>query len=364
MRIRDYDQIFFMLTSAIIIFGLFILASASLFVSADRFGQSYYYLFHQIIFGLVPGLILFYLALRIPYKYLRSYALPLLLVGIFMMFLVFVPKIGVYHGGAQRWIALGSITFQPSEFLKFAFIVYLSAWFETKTKELKSFKFGLLPFAIMTGFIASFLVMQPDIGTLGVLIVSIFALYFLSGGAMKQLGVLAGVGAVILALLILIEPYRMERLTTFLSPETNIQGSGYQINQALIATGSGGLFGRGFGMSRQKFSYLPEPIGDSIFAIFAEEMGFLGSIALLTLFLLFFVRGIKITKTAPDSFGKYLGAGLLFLIVFQAIINISAIIGLMPLTGIPLSFVSYGGSAMMITLMEVGVIFNISKQKT
>ncbi|OGF61157.1 hypothetical protein A2662_03320 [Candidatus Giovannonibacteria bacterium RIFCSPHIGHO2_01_FULL_45_33] len=362
MRIRDYDRIFFMLTSAIVISGLFILASASLSVSANRYGQSYYYLFHQIIYGIVPGLILFYLALRIPYKYLRNFALPLLLAAIFMMFLVFTP-IGVYHGGAKRWITLfGFVTFQPSEFLKFAYIVYLSAWFETRTRELKSFKFGLLPFAIMTGFVASFLIMQPDIGTLGVLIVSIFALYFLSGGEMKQLGILAGAGAVVLALLIWIEPYRMDRFTTFLRPETNIQGSGYQINQALIAAGSGGLFGRGFGMSRQKFSYLPEPIGDSIFAVFAEETGFFGSIVFLALLLLFFVRGIKITRSAPDSFGRYLGAGLLFLIIFQAIINISAIIGLVPLTGIPLSFVSYGGSAMMITLMEIGVIFNISKQ--
>ncbi len=363
MRIKDYDRIFFLLTSAIVVLGLFILASASLSISTERFGHSYYFLLHQIIFGLLPGLLLFYLALKIPYRYLRNIALPLLLFAIFLMFLVFLPKIGMYHGGARRWIVLGPLTFQPSEFLKFAYIVYLSAWLESKSKQLNTFKFGLLPFAIMTAFIASFLVMQPDIGTLGVLIASIFALFYLSGVKMKQLGILAGAGAVILLILIIAEPYRMDRITTFFSPNASPQGSGYQINQALIATGSGGLLGRGFGMSRQKFSYLPEPIGDSIFAVYAEEMGFLGSITLLSLFLLFFVRGINITKMAPDSFGRYLGAGLLFLITFQIIINIAAITGMIPLTGIPLSLVSYGGSAMMVTMLEVGVIFNISKQK-
>lgn len=362
MRIRDYDQEFFVLTAALVVMGLFMLASASLGISANRFGNSYYYLFHQIIYGLVPGLILFYFALRIPYKYLRIYALPLLLFTIFLMFLVFT-NIGIYHGGAKRWIAIGSISFQPSELLKFSYIVYLSAWFESKIKEMKSIKFGLLPFAIMTFFIASFLVLQPDIGTLGVLIAAIFALFYLSGGNLKHIGILAVSGIAILALLIIIEPYRMERVATFLNISDNPQGSDYQINQALIATGSGGLFGKGFGLSSQKSGYLPEPIGDSIFAVLGEELGFLGSIALLILFLLFFIRGIKITRSAPDSFGRYLGASLLFLIVFQALINISAIIGLIPLTGIPLPFVSYGGSAMMITLLEVGVIFNISKQK-
>lgn len=364
MRMRDYDQQFFFLSSALVIFGLLILASASLGISTDKTGSAYYYLFHQIIYGLIPGLVLFYAALRVPYKYLRIFALPLLLISIFLMFLVFLPKIGFYHGGAKRWLNLGPITFQPSELLKFAYIVYLSAWFESKTKQIKSIKFGLIPFAIMTGFIASFLILQPDIGTLGVLVASIFALFYLSGGELKQIGILVGVGAMALVLLVLIEPYRLERVTTFFNASDNAQGSGYQINQALIATGSGGLFGRGFGLSRQKFSYLPEPIGDSIFAILAEELGFIGSIALLILFLLFFTRGIKITRSAPDSFGKFLGAGLIFLIVFQALINISAIIGIIPLTGIPLSFVSYGGSALIITLMELGVIFNISKQKT
>ena len=194
--------------------------------------------------------------------------------------------------------------------------------------------------------------------------ISVFALFFYSGGPIRQLAIFAGIGLAAFIGLILIEPYRLERVSTFWNSSADPAGAGYQINQALIAVGSGGLWGRGFGLSRQKFSYLPEPVGDSIFAILSEELGFIGAIILLMLFLFFFIRGIKITEKAPDAFGRLLGAGLLFLIIFQALINIAAIIGLIPLTGIPLPFVSYGGSAIMMTLMEVGIILNISKTKS
>ena len=363
LNLRQYDQIFLMLAGALVISGFFILASASLGISSDKYGEAYYFLLHQMLYGLLPGAVLFYFALKIPYKYLRNLALPILFGGIFLMFLVFVPGIGFYHGGARRWLDFGFISFQPSELMKFAYIVYLAAWLETKGKDLRSFKFGLLPFMIMSAFIASFLVFQPDIGTLGVLLVSASALFFLSGGPMRQIAIIAGIGLILFIGLIYLEPYRLDRFTTFLDPSADPGGSGYQINQALIAIGSGGVFGRGFGLSRQKFSYLPEPVCDSIFAILSEELGLIGAIILLVLFLLFFIRGIKITGGAPDVFGRLLGAGLLFLIVFQALINIMAITGLIPLTGIPLPFVSYGGSAMMMTLMEVGIILNISKAK-
>ena len=364
IQLRQYDQIFLLFFAAMFIFGFFILASASLGISSEKYGEAYYFLLHQMLYGLLPGAILFYFALITPYKYLRNLALPILLVGIFLMFLVFVPGIGFYNGGAKRWLSFGVISFQPSELMKFAYIVYLAAWLETRGKELRSFKFGFLPFIIMSVFIASFLVFQPDIGTLGVLMISVFALFFYSGGPIRQLAIFAGIGLAAFIGLILIEPYRLERVSTFWNSSADPAGAGYQINQALIAVGSGGLWGRGFGLSRQKFSYLPEPVGDSIFAILSEELGFIGAIILLMLFLFFFIRGIKITEKAPDAFGRLLGAGLLFLIIFQALINIAAIIGLIPLTGIPLPFVSYGGSAIMMTLMEVGIILNISKTKS
>ena len=362
-KTSSYDSVFFTLSILLLIFGLFILASASLGISVSQFGYPYYYFLHQIIFGILPGLILLYVTYRVPYVLWRTYALPILLLALFLMFLDLVPGIGIYYGGARRWIALGSVTFQPAEFLKFAYVAYLSAWLESKAKAIGSFKFGFLPFLIMSAFIASFLVLQPDIGTLGVLLISVLALFFLSGGNFKQMALLSVIGLVIISILIAIAPYRLDRLKVFLNSSHDPQGKGYQINQALIAVGSGGFWGRGFGLSRQKFSYLPEPIGDSIFAVAAEEIGFVGGILLLVLFLLFFLRGIWVTRQAPDLFGKLLGAGILFLIMFQALINISAIVGLLPLTGIPLPFVSYGGTASAITLAEVGIILNISKKR-
>lgn len=360
---RSYDKIFFMLSTMLLIFGFFILASASLGLSQTRFGYPYYYFLHQIIFGTLPGAILLYLAYRTPYNFWRRSALLILLFSIFLMFLVFVPSLGMYHAGARRWISLGLFSFQPAELLKFAYVVYLAAWLESKSKSIGSFKFGLLPFLIMSAFIASFLILQPDVGTLGVLIASIMAMFFLSGGSLRQLALLFFITLVIIGVLIVLEPYRVQRLTVFLHPGFDQQGIGYQINQALIAAGSGGFWGRGFGLSRQKFSYLPEPIGDSIFAVAAEELGFVGSAVLLGLFFLFFLRGIWVAWRAPDFFGKFLGSGVLFLIMFQALINVSAILALLPLTGIPLPFVSYGGSALAINMAEVGIILNISRTK-
>src|SRR3989344_3976430 len=361
---RAYDRMFLVLTLFIFVFGLFILASASLGLSQTKFGYPYYYFFHQIIFGALPGAILFYIAYKIPYFFWRQYALYILLFGIFLMFLVFVPALEMYHAGARRWISLGPISLQPAEFLKFAYVAYLAAWLESKSRTIGSFKFGLLPFLIMSAFIASFLILQPDIGTLAVLLAAILALFFLSGGDLKQLTLLFLITIVIIGILVYIEPYRLDPKKNFLNPEDDLKGIGYQINQALIAAGSGGFWGRGFGMSRQKFGYLPEPIGDSVFAVEAEELGFLGSVVLLISFLLFFLRGIWITRRAPDFFGKFLCSGILFLIIFQALINISAILALLPLTGIPLPFVSYGGSALAVSMAEVGIILNISKYRT
>ncbi|MBI2021160.1 putative lipid II flippase FtsW [Candidatus Giovannonibacteria bacterium] len=358
-----YDNTFFLLSLALLVAGLFILYSASIGISISKFGHPYYFLSHQILYGVIPGIILFYFSLKIPYHFWQKFSLPIMFFSIVLMFLVFIPNVGFYHGGARRWISLGPIFFQPAEILKFAYIVYLASWFDSKSKHLNSFKLGFLPFGIMSAFIASFLVLQPDIGTLGTLIVSAIALFFLSGGRISHIGLLTLIGMIILGILVFFEPYRLNRISVFFDPSYDLQGIGYQMNQAMIAIGSGGIFGRGLGLSQQKFSFLPEPVGDSVFAIFAEEMGFLGSIFILVLFLAFFWRGLEIAKQAPDLFAKLLASGFLFLIIFQAFINIAAISGLLPLTGIPLSFVSYGGSALAIMIMEIGIILNISRRK-
>ncbi len=360
---RPYDNVFFALSVTLLCVGFFMLASASIGLSTSKFGYPYYYLLHQFIFGVLPGTILFFVALRIPYHFWRKIALLLMLIAIFLMFLIFIPQLGFYHGGARRWLSFGSISFQPSEFLKFAYIIYLASWLESRVKHVGSFKLGFLPFALMSGFVASFVALQPDIGTLGTLLIAVAVLYFISGGKLLHLGLLILVGVLILGVLVVAEPYRFARVAVFLNPAHDPQGMGYQINQAMIAIGSGGIFGRGFGLSRQKFSFLPEPIGDSIFAITAEELGFVGGLALIILFLTFFWRGIIIAKKSPDLFGQLLSTGFLLLIIFQAFINIAAISGILPLTGIPLSFVSYGGSSLAIMMFEVGIILNISKNK-
>ena len=357
------DRVFLGLSVVITLCGLFILTSASLGISTYQFGAPYYYFFHQILFGFLPGVIALYITSCLHYFFWRNYALPILLFAIALTSLVFMPSVGYFYGGAHRWLDLGFISFQPSEFLKLAYIIYLAAWLESKSNQISSFKFGFLPFVIMSAFIASFLIMQPDIGTLGVLMASILALFFVSGGSVRQILWLGGALTCILGLLVIIEPYRIERVKVFFNSSHDLEGSGYQINQALIAAGSGGFWGRGFGLSRQKFSYLPEPIGDSIFAIVAEELGFVGGIALLFLFLFLFLRGMRISRHAPDDFGKLLACGIMFLIIFQVLINVSAIIGLLPLTGIPLSFVSYGGSALFMNLAAIGIVLNISRYR-
>ncbi len=362
-RRYTYDPIFFALSLLLLGIGLFVLASASLGLSILNFRNPYYYTLHQIFYGALPGLVLLGFFAQTPYRFWKKIALPLLLIAIGLMILVFVPGIGFAHGGAQRWISLGPISFQPSEFLKFAFIIYLASWLESRVRDIRSFTMGLLPFLIMSGFIASFLIKQPDIGTLVVLMMTAFALFTISGATWRQIVAMVLLGGVLFGILAIAEPYRLSRIITFLDPARDPQGSGYQIRQALIAIGSGGLWGRGFALSRQKFSYLPEPMGDSIFAVAAEEIGFIGSTSIMLLFMLFYLRGIQIARSTTDLFGKFLATGLMLLIIVQSFVNIAAISGLGPLTGIPLPFISYGGSALVFTLTEVGIILNISKER-
>lgn len=362
-KTKSFDQVFFIVALLLLGTGLFILGSASMGLSVRQFGQPYYYLMHQILLGLLPGLFLLWIGYRTPYNKWKIYALPMLFISIVLTSLVFVKGFGLSHGGATRWLIIGPITMQPSELLKFAYIVYLAAWFETKSKNLGSFIQGTLPFIIMNGFVASFLIFQRDIGTLGVLMASAMILFIVSGSKWRQIVGIVILFCIAFGILALMEPYRIARITTFLNPLTDPQGAGYQSRQALIAIGSGGIFGRGFALSRQKFSFLPEPMGDSIFAIAAEELGFLGSIIIISLYVLFYIRGISIAQITSDVFGKLFVSGLLSLILFQAFINISAISGLAPLTGIPLPFISYGGTALAITMGEIGILLNISKTK-
>jgi len=364
MKKKSGDHIFLLILGVIILFGLAMLASASVVLSYEDFKSSYGYLKHQVLLALIPGLAMFYVVSRIKYTNWKRFSLPLLSITVFLLFLLFLPGLGFETKGASRWIQIGSITFQPSELLKLTFILYLAAWLESRRKNLESFKEGLVPFLVICSLIAILLIAQPDVGTL-IVVLSIGAIvYFVGGGKLSHLALSGVVGIIALAILVYSDQYRLNRWTAFLNPELDPLGTAYQINQALIAIGSGGIFGLGFGMSKQKYNYLPEPMGDSIFAVTAEELGFIGSVFLLALFIALAWRGLRIAKRASTSFGMLVAVGVTSWISLQAIVNIGAISGLMPLTGITLPFISYGGSSLMVLLIASGIVYNISKDKS
>ncbi|MFA6048204.1 MAG: putative lipid II flippase FtsW [Parcubacteria group bacterium] len=346
---------------ALIVFGLIMIASAGIAYSKTRFGDSYYFFKHQLFNGILPGLVILYIVQGIDYKFWRKVSFPIFLASLIFLVLVFIPGMGTTIYGATRWVQLGSFSFQPSEMLKLGMILYLAAWLENRAERIKDFYEGLVPFLAIVALVSFLLIKQPDVGTLGVVILISMSIYFLSGARIDHILSMGFLGLGAFLILIKIESYRMNRLLVFLHPELDPRGIGYQINQALLAIGSGGIFGVGLGHSLQKFNYLPEPVGDSIFAIIGEELGLVGAAFLIFLFVFFAIRGLKISKNAPDRFSKIVACGIVSWIIFQAFINISAICGLIPLTGIPLPFISYGGTSIIFLMAGVGILLNISK---
>jgi cell division protein FtsW len=360
------------------LFGILMIATVSAPLSLEKFGNTWHYLFHQIFLGLLPAIFLGILFFKIRLSTLKKYAVVLLSLNLIALILVFIPKIGVSIGGAHRWIALGSISFQPSEFLKISFLLYLAAWLSRRDKSLlhPSFHSGsqkrkrtgsqtLIAFLIILAVLACLLIKQPDMGTLMTIAITSASIYFITPSPFwhKISIIFAGIGVTIL--LIIIAPYRMERLMSFLHPELDPLNQGYQIHQSFISIGSGKIFGIGspfgLGMSQQKFGFLPHSMSDSIFAIIGEEMGFIGCIVLVALFLTFAWKGLKIAKESPDNFSYLLALGITIWITIQAFLNMGAMTGLLPLTGIPLPFISYGGSHIIVELIGTGILLNISK---
>lgn len=357
---KSVDRLFLSIALILLVAGLFILSSASLGLIAKNKIPAPTLIFKQFLFA-VFGICLLFIFSKIDYKKLRKASVFIFLASLILTLFVFIPYFGFSHGGAKRWIYIGSFFFQPSEILKFGFILYLSAWLSSKNQNISSFQFGFLQFLAMVGIIAVILILQPDIGTFGVIAITSGLLFFLGGGRLSQIGIIILLGVALLFLLSFLKPYLADRILVFLNPTLDLQGVGYQLNQSLIAIGSGGIFGRGFGMSAQKFNFLPEPTNDSIFSVFGEEFGFFGSVVLISLFLIFLMRGFFIAKNAPDVFGRLLAAGFVILITTEAFVNIAALLGIIPLTGVPLVFISQGGTALVMTLAEVGVILNVSR---
>lgn len=359
-RIRS-DIILISAVSFLIVCGLVIIASAGIARSMLVYDEPYYFFTHQLVFGFLPGIVVWFAFQGIDYHKWKKLALPLILLSIILLAIVLFPGIGISLKGAQRWINLGGMSFQPTELCKLSLIIYLSAWLSSHQGNNESLK-GFVGFVFILGVIGSLIMMQPDMGTMGIITIIACSIYFLSGARLFYFFALGVLGMIALWILILIAPYRMERITVFLNPTSDTQDKSYQINQALIAIGSGGVTGLGLGHGRQKFHYLPEPVGDSVFAIVGEETGLVGTSFLVTLFLILAWRGFVISSRAPDCFGRLLAVGITTWFVFQALINISAISGIIPLTGIPLPFISYGGSALVFAMAGTGILANISKQ--
>jgi cell division protein FtsW len=347
--------------SIIVIFGLIMMSSASAVVSYAKFGNSYYFLKNQLI-GLVVGLIAFYFTSKIDYHLWRRFALGFLLFSIFLLLLVFIPGLAADYGSARSWINVFGFSLQPSEFVKLSFLIYLAAWLESRGKRISDFHEGSGPFVIVLGVIGFLMILQPDIGTLLIITLISMAVYFVGGGRLYHIIVMILIGIIGLFLMVQVKDYQADRFRCFLDPSFSRQDKCYQINQSLIAVGSGGFFGRGLGESRQKYMYIPEIQGDSIFAIIAEESGFIFSSILIILYVYVFYRGYLIAKHAPDVFGRILAIGIVSWIVVQAFLNIGGMINVVPMTGVPLPLVSYGGSAITAALAAVGILVNISKQ--
>lgn len=362
MTAKSPDRVFLILTVILVFIGLLIFSSASLGLLARDGGASFSSVaFSQIIFGVLGGTIALFITSSVHYRLWREYAFYFLIAGILLTLAVFIPNLGFSHGGATRWIDLRIFTFQPSEILKIAFIIYMATWLSGMKQHIKQFKKGLLPFVLFVGGIGIPLLLQPDTDTYVIIAAASVAMFITTGGKIRDVVLMILTGVLLIAILAFSRPYIMDRIQTFMDPSHDPQGAGYQIKQSLIAVGSGGLFGRGFGQSIQKFEYLPEPIGDSVFAVYAEEFGFAGSVFLILLFTAFILRGFRIASHAPDLFGMLLVVGIMSLLSLQIFLNIAAMLGLTPLSGLPLPFVSHGGTALLVTLASVGIILNVSK---
>jgi len=342
-------------------FGLIVLASASSDLGAEKFDDSYYFLKHQILFGFIPGLILFLLATRVSYRIYKNrfFSLGILVLALGLLVLVFTP-LGVSAKGATRWLSLGPLIFQPSELLKIALVIYLASWLSKSSSRQINWVSGLLPFCIVIGVISGLLLLQNSTAPVAVLVAVALVMYFMSGAKFRYiLGVIL-IGVVIIALIVAITPYRAQRVLSYLSPESDPGDLGYHAIQARTAIGAGGVTGVGFGQSSVKYN-LPEPAGDSVFAVLGEEFGFVGVMVLLALFLFLILRMFLISRKLRDHFGALVLIGFGSVIGIQAVINIGAMSGMLPLTGTPLPFISYGGTQLVVFMTMMGITVNISR---
>lgn len=358
---QHIDYIFLFTVMALSALGAIMVFSASP-TMALKLGDSYYYLKKHILY-LLFGFSAMYLGARLDLKALKKWSGLLLGFSVLLLLLVFIPGVGQRISGASRWINLLIISFQPSELIKFTMVVFLARMLAASGQRIKEFFLGLMPPLLLLGGVCALIIAQPDLGTAIAIAATSFIMIFVAGAELWHLGILGLAGLAGVIALSLSSPYRLRRIMAFLDPWQDPQGVGFHIVQSLLAVGSGGLFGLGLGASRQKFFYLPQQFTDFIFAILCEELGFIGGGGVIALFVLFALRGYRIAMTVPDRFDSLLVTGLVSWLVLQALINLMVVLGLLPTTGIPLPFISYGGTATIINLFSAGVILRVSAER-
>jgi cell division protein FtsW len=346
---------------ALMAFGLVMVYSASAVMTLRKYSDSLYFLKRQVLFAAV-GVAVAWGASRVPYPWYRLLSRWILGLAFALLVLVLVPGVGREFNAARRWLPLGPLSFQPSEIVKVAWIVYLSAYLAEKREVLQRFRQGLFPVVLLFGVLAGLLLMEPDFGAVCIL-AGVTAVMLLAGGIPWRHLMLFALPAFLGFYLAVVRvPYRLERITAFTNPWTDPLDSGYHLIQSWIAVGSGGLWGKGLGASQQKLFYLPEPFTDFVFAVLGEELGFVGIAVLVALFFVFFWKALNVAQDAPEPFGSFLGLGLAFLIPLQAWINMGVVLGLLPTKGLTLPFISYGGSSFLANCLAVGILLNIARR--
>lgn len=362
-RRRGVDRYLLLSVSLLMAIGALVFGSALLGLLARGEVSASSITFNQLILGFGGGIGMMFLLSTIDFRRWRLYAPYLFIGSLGLTALVFIPGLGYEAGGATRWITFLGFSMQPSETLKLGMALMAAHYFSLYRSETDTFTRGIGSFIALVSIPCVLLLLQPDTGTLGVIIVACASAFFAAGARWRDIALLIISAFMMLAILAMFRPYVMDRITTFINPGHDPLGSSYQVQQSLIAIGSGGTWGRGFGQGIQKFEHLPEPATDSIFAVFAEEFGFIGSSLLIILFLFFVGRGIWLASHIPDVFGALLMTSISSYIGTQVFINIASLLGIFPLTGIPLVFISQGGTALLISLSAVGIMLNISRYR-
>lgn len=356
------DFVLFITTLALVGIGLIMVFSSSAVTANLRYDDAYYFFKKQFMWAVISIFVMI-VVMKINYLRLKEIALPLMVIALVCLVLVLTP-LGTEIKGSNRWIMLGPFNLSPSELTKLAIIMFMARSLDNNIDKIKSFQQGVLPYLLILAVVAALIMAQPDLGTSCTIAGTVFFLLMVAGARWSHLGMIAAAGIAAIVSAIVLAPYRMERWIAFINPWKYAGDEGFQIIQSLYALGSGGLFGMGLGRSRQKFFYLPEQHTDFIFAILGEELGFIGAFVVVMLFMLFAWRGFKIALNAPDNFGSILAAGLTIVIVLQAAINIGVVSGVLPVTGITLPFISYGGSSLLFTMAGVGLLLNVSRYST